>query len=381
MAINIHNLRVYNMTVGAGSSGGEGGGGGGGSSTPSYLFIGADRDDDNGTSSGTVYAYDATNYSAAPTKIQPSDAAGAQYFGKSISVAGTTLVIGAEGDNGYAGAFYVYDSSNLSGTPTKVTSPGGSFFGRNVVATANYIAATSSGGVFLYDPSNLSASPTTVTTSNLFSNEDRIAIVGNYLALADGNWNGQRGKVYVYDLSNLSAAPTELTSPTQTLYRRFGQSIAAAGTKLVVGSIDEYKAYVFDSANWSTSPTTLTPFDGLSNDFGNFVGGSADYIIIGARGDDAAATNAGAAYIYDATNLSTQATKLTGVASNDNFGMDMAVFGDSIAIGAPNADIGSNSDQGAVYVYDGTNLSASPTVITAADGAASDEFGRDIKFG
>jgi hypothetical protein len=29
MAINIHNLRVYNMTVGAGSSGGEGGGGGG----------------------------------------------------------------------------------------------------------------------------------------------------------------------------------------------------------------------------------------------------------------------------------------------------------------------------------------------------------------
>ena len=28
MAINVHNLRVYNMTVGAGSSGGEGGGGG-----------------------------------------------------------------------------------------------------------------------------------------------------------------------------------------------------------------------------------------------------------------------------------------------------------------------------------------------------------------
>ena len=29
MAINVHNLRVYNMIVGAGSSGGEGGGGGG----------------------------------------------------------------------------------------------------------------------------------------------------------------------------------------------------------------------------------------------------------------------------------------------------------------------------------------------------------------
>jgi len=381
MAINVHNLRVYNMTVGAGSSGGEGGGGGGGGSTPTYLFSGADRDDDNGSVSGTVYAFDATNYSAAPTKIQPPDAAEGQYFGKSISVAGTTLVIGAEGDNSYAGAFYVYDSSNLSASPTKVTSPGGSFFGRNVVATTNYIVASSGGGVFVYDPSNLSSSPTQVTTSNKFNNEDGIAIVGNYLALADRSWNSNVGKVYVYDLTNLSAAPTELTSPTQTSNRRFGQSISAAGTKLVVGSSDEYKAYVFDSANWSTSPTTLTPFDGLSNDFGMEVGGSADYIIIGARGDDAAATNAGAAYIYDATNLSTQATKLTGVALGDNFGMDMAVFGDSIAIGAPNADIGSNSDQGAVYVYDGTNLSASPTTLTASDGAAGDNFGRDVKFG
>lgn len=383
MAINVNNLRVYNMTVGAGVSGGGGGGvGGGGGSSPSYLFIGADGDDDNGGASGTVYAYDATNYSAAPTKIQPSDGQGGHYFGKSISVSGTTLVIGAEGHNSYAGAFYVYDTSNLAGTPTKVTSPGGSFFGRTVVASTNYIATTTSTGVFVYDPSNLSASPTTAVSSNQFNQENVIAIVGNYLAIAETSYNSSSGRVLIYDLTNLAGGvQATLTSPNPTANRRFGMTIAAAGTKLVVGSNDEYKAYVFDSTNWATSPTTLTPYDGLSNEFGRYVDGSADYILIGAHGDDTNATNSGAVYVYDASNLSTQATKLTGVALGDQFGKDMAAFGTSIAIGAPDADVSGTSDQGAVYVYDGSNLAASPTVITASDGAASDQFGRDVKFG
>ena len=380
MAINIHNLRVSNMTVGPLSGGGSGGGGG---STPTYLFIGADGDDDNGSVSGTVYAFDATNYSAAPTKIQPSDAGEAQYFGKSISVAGTTLVIGAEGDNSYAGAFYVYDSSNLSGTPTKVTSPGGSFFGRNVATSTNFTAATSGGGVYVYVNSNFSASPTHVTTSSNFNNENQLAIVGDYLVGADMYWNSSAGKVYVWDLNNLSAAPTELTSPNSTSNGRFGQSLNAAGSKLVVGASNEAKAYVFDSSNWATSPTTLTPYDGNASsiNFGQFVDGSADYIIVSAHGDDTNATNSGAVYVYDASDLSAQATKLTGVALGDQFGKDMAAFGNSIAIGAPDADVSGTSDQGAVYVYDGSNLSASPTVITASDGAAGDNFGRDIKFG
>lgn len=381
MAINVNNLRVYNMTVGAGVSGGGGGGGGG--STPSYLFIGADGDDDNGSTSGTVYAYDATNYSAAPTKIQPSDGDIAHYFGKSISVAGTTLVIGAEGHNSYAGAFYVYDTSNLSGTPTKVTSPGGSFFGRNVATSTNFTGATSGGGVYVYSNSNFGASPTQVTSANTFNNENQLAIVGDYLVGADMYWNSSAGKVYVWDLNNLSAAPTELTSPNSTSNGRFGQSLNAAGTKLVVGAANEYKAYVFDSANWATTPTTLTPYDGNASsvNFAQFVDGSADYIIVSAHGDDTNATNSGAVYVYDASNLSTQATKLTGVALGDQFGKDMAAFGTSIAIGAPDADVSGTSDQGAVYVYDGSNLSASPTVITASDGAANDYFGRDVKFG
>ena len=378
MAINVNNLRVYNMTVGAGVSGGGGGGG----SSPSYLFIGADRDDDNGGASGTVYAYDATNYSAAPTKIQPSDAAGAQYFGKSITVAGTTLVIGAEGDSSYNGAFYVYDTSNLSSAPTKVLGSSVQFLGRTVVSTANYIVSTGADGVFVYDPSNLSASPTQVISSNQFSNENVLAIVGNYLALGEIYHNTSRGRVLVYDLTNLSGGvQATLTAPTPVAGRRFGMCLAAAGSSLVVGTNDHNKAFVFDSSNWSTAPTELTPYDGSSSNFGSHVAGSSDYIVIGANEHSGNGSMSGAVYVYDASNLSTTPTRILGPAANSRFGQDIDISGDNIAVGVPSYDNGSNSNQGAAYIYDGSNLAASPTVITASDGAADDEFGRDIKFG
>ena len=62
MAINIHNLRVSNMTVGPLSGGG--GQAVGNSVTSPYLAVGA-----YGVNSfaGAAYIYDATNYSAAPT--------------------------------------------------------------------------------------------------------------------------------------------------------------------------------------------------------------------------------------------------------------------------------------------------------------------------
>ena len=89
----------------------------------------------------------------------------------------------------------------------------------------------------------------------------------------------------------------------------------------------------------------------------------------------------GAIYVYDASNLSTQPTRILGPAANSRFGQELTVSGDNIAVGVPSYDNGSNANQGAAYIYDGTNLSASPTVIIASDGAGEDEFGRDIKFG
>ena len=198
MAINIHNLRVSNMTVGPLSGGGNGGGGGG-SSEPSFLAVGA-----IGVNSfaGAAYIYDVTNYSAVPTKLAPTGLDASDQFGFSIAGNSNQIVIGAQydddqGDN--AGAVYVYDANNLSATPTKLAPSGldaNDRFGRTVTATSNQI------------------------------------VVGAFL---DDDQGDNAGAVYVYDATNLSATPTKLAPSGLDTNDGFGTALAANSNQIVVG--------------------------------------------------------------------------------------------------------------------------------------------------
>jgi hypothetical protein len=94
------------------------------------LVVGVYNNDDNGTNSGSVYVYDLTKTNADAgfeTKIIASDGADGDYFGYSVSIDGTTLVVGAHNnyDNGQTtGAVYVYDLNKTSddeGFETKIT--------------------------------------------------------------------------------------------------------------------------------------------------------------------------------------------------------------------------------------------------------------------
>ena len=107
---------IRNLSIGPLS-----GGGGGGSSEPSFLAVGA-----IGVNSfaGAAYIYDATDYSINPTKLAPLGLDASDQFGSSVAATSNQIVIGAQydddqGDN--AGAIYVYDITNLSATPTKLT--------------------------------------------------------------------------------------------------------------------------------------------------------------------------------------------------------------------------------------------------------------------
>ena len=81
---------IRNLSIGPLSGGGNGGGGG--SSEPSYLAVGA-----FGVNSraGAAYIYDATNYSAAPTKLVPSGLDANDQFGYSIAATSNQIVVGA----------------------------------------------------------------------------------------------------------------------------------------------------------------------------------------------------------------------------------------------------------------------------------------------
>ena len=72
-------------------------------------------------------------------------------------------------------------------------------------------------------------------------------------------------------------------------------------------------------------------------------------------------------------------------AGGDHFGETIAVgsFGTFLAIGAPDADVGGNADQGAVYIFqkNSNNVWTFMQKITASDGAAVDNFGASLSDG
>jgi len=88
--------------------------------------------------------------------------------------------------------------------------------------------------------------------------------------------------------------------------------------------------------------------------FGSGVAISGKSVFVGAYGDDTGAPDTGSAYVYD-LNSADPLTPIATLANptpdpHDEFGLSIAVSGNSIVVGAP-ADSNQNYDQGAAYVY------------------------------
>ena len=125
------------------------------------------------------------------------------------------------------------------------------------------------------------------------------------------------------------------------------------------------------------------------NRFGYSVAVDVDTAVIGVPGDGSTAvTEAGAAYVFTrntGTGVWSQAAKLTASdrASNDEFGISVAVDGETVVVGAHQHDIGTNSAAGAAYVYTkpGGGWAGNITEtakLTASDRASDDEFGISV---
>lgn len=150
------------------------------------------------------------------------------------------------------------------------------------------------------------------------------------------------------------------------------------------------KAYA-GSGQWGQVSTTtiqennkVTASDGAADDkFGYAVSISGDYAIIGASGDDNGANaNQGSAYIFARIGNSwTQQAKLTAAdgAAGDQFGISVAINGDFAVVGANFDTVGANARQGSAYVFvrNGSGW-IQQAKLTAADGAAFDNFGISV---
>ena len=312
------------------------------------VVIGAYADDDDGSASGSAYVFtrdtagDLASGWTEVAKLTAGDADALDQFGRSVSIDGDTVVIGAFGDDSYTGSAYVFTRDTAGDLTSGWTQ------------RAKLTASDGAGGDrFGY---NVDISGDTV-------------VIGAYY---DDDKGSNSGSAYVFtrntagDLTSGWTQRAKLTAGDGAVNDNFGSRVSIDGDTVVIGaygaSIYRGSAYVFtrdtagDLTSGWTQVTKLTASDAATYDyFGFSVSINGDTMVIGAYGDDDRGLTSGSAYVFmrntagDLTSRWTQRAKLTANdgAAGDNFGSSVSIDSDTIVIGARY----DGSYSGSVYTF------------------------------
>ena len=103
------------------------------------------------------------------------------------------------------------------------------------------------------------------------------------------------------------------------------------------------------------------------------------------EGDIGTNSSQGAVYVYTRSNgVWSERQKIVAGDGKEYeyFGNSVAIFGDTVLIGAYDADVGSSIDQGAAYVFTRSGaVWTQEQKLTASDGAVLDAFGSSVALG
>lgn len=233
-------------------------------------------------------------------------------------------------------------------------------------ATAVTAAAITVGGIAItaINDDNVVKKPQVTFLNPTPDGDDRfgypiIAVGDNTLigARRDDAGATDAGAVYLFDANGVLLQT--FLNPTPETKDSLGWAIAAVGSNVLVGApgdnsggTDAGAVYLFDPGG-ALLQTFLNPTPGAGKDwFGWAVASLGSNTLVGAPGDDAAGSNAGAVYLFDpsAVLLHTILNPTPG-AGNDWFGCAVAALGSNILVGAPRDDLGGRN-VGAVYLFD-----------------------------
>ena len=327
-----------------------------------------------------------------PSELIASDGLRGDHFGYSVAVDGDTAVIGAYLDDAYDDD----DDQN------------------------NDILNSGSAYVFTRDPdSGMWGQAAKLTASLAAANDEfgySVAVDGNTIVVGAPQDDTRNGAAYVFNrpTDGWDGEITEtvkLTAHKGAADDEFGISVAVDRNTILVGAHqndadtnnkNEGAAYIFTKFGdvWGNAPASvshrvetakLIASDAAAGDeFGISVAVDGNTAVIGARQNDA---GNGTAYVF--TKISgvwSQKAKLTASdgAADDEFGYSVAVDGDTVVVGAHRDDANDDdgidnneiTDSGSAYVftkpYTGWADSSETAKLTASDGAANDEFGISV---
>ncbi len=295
-------------------------------------------------------------------EVSASDGVAYSYFGYSVAISGDTALVGAPaalGMNIGPGTAYVFVRSGSSWVQQAELTP--------------------SDGV-LDDQFGYS-----VAVSGDVALDGDDALVGAPMHQVSGV--DYQGAAYLFTRSGSSwSQQAELTADDGASGDRFGYSVSLSGQSALVGALyhqvgdndAQGAAYVFSGSGSSWSQQAeLTADDGAAYDeLGVATALSGDTALVGAYGSD---SQQGAAYVFTRSGSSwSQQAELSagdGVAG-DRFGNAVALSGGTALVSAVRHAVGSNSQQGAAYVFTRSGAGwGQQDELTASDGAASNRFG------
>lgn len=367
----------------------------------SKVLAGASHDDMGDDEAGNSYLFDLSSGTplepvstfTSPVKASPDR------FGAAVAISGEWVAIGSpdsDGGSSGSGRVRIHDlaSSDPEQSVLSLENPdpaAGDGFGGSVAISGDQVAVGASGDdngaldggtVYLYDlnsgepgqPSRTIPNPAPAVGDGFGA---AVAISGNHLVVGAGNDDqgaADSGQVYLFDL----AGPTPelpsalLANPSPGAGDRFGESVAIAGSLVVVGApgddslaTDGGVAYVFDLAG-TLLYTLALPSPSTGDAFGSAVTISGGRVAVGAPGSDAGATDAGNAAVFLVSGPSPTVPELLighpSPASGDKFGSSIAASGPRVVVGTQNAD--GPVDSGRVYSFNLT--SPTPLVPTAS---------------
>ena len=357
-----------------------------------------------GTANGNAQPNDIYNFrqrgagwAAAAADVVPTAIATAK-AGVSVAIDGDTAVVGAR-DFDNRGAVFVYNA-NAAGNWTYSTMlqssdiATGDRFGAAVAVSGNALIVGApdkdgSGSVYLYQRVGDSWTQVTVADGRTGGRLGAAVDVYGSVAVA-GQAGGSSGDVRVFSFNGatwtLRQTLTDLPISTS-----FGSAVALHQSTLVVGSptsnsgLGAAGVYVLNGSNLFARQALLLPSAlGVAGDrFGAAVDVWGDLVAVGAPN---ALGTRGAVYSYQRTGTSwgnEQRFSLgaTG-AVGDFFGAAVALEQGNLVVGAYGRKVGANEDQGAAYAWrlkNGAWLLETPIdPLSASDGFAGDQLGYSV---
>jgi len=317
------------------------------------AVVGAHRDNDNGSESGSAYVYEKIGASwIYRQKLTASDGTSQDFFGEAVATNGDTIFVSCTGDDdgaSGAGSVYLFEKSGD--------------------------AWQESGKLVASDPAMSDSFGSAVAVSG------DILIVGTPL---DDSPDQDAGSVYIFDRFGGSwSQSAKLVASDAASFDRFGNSVGICGGRAIVGApyedqvgADSGSAYIFELSRgvW-TETDKIWASDGAGSDsFGAAVALWEDVAVAGAPFND----SIGSVYCFLKQGGSwkeTRKIRAWEADAGDDFGQGAALCGDTILAGSSSGD-GGNAGTGTAFLY--SLVPSTEHKITADDAGFGDYFGQAV---